>query len=354
MGKDFFRSLRPFQFHISGERLLLPLGTTLGLTSLLLLTRGIVLRTLDRDKHKRSQDLTWYTVIRVPSIYWCFALGLYAGIGVSDIEGKYARELFEAVHVIIILSLTQAAANVSGAVFRQLMQATDQSGPTSGLAIGVVKGVVTSVGLLLVLSVMGISVTPILTALGVGGLAVALALKDTLENLFAGLYLISDRTIRVGNVIRLETGQEGIVEDIGWRTVRIRTFNNNFVILPNSKLAQSIVINFSLPDKHTSVTLPILVGFGADIDKVEHILTDTAKKGMEDIAGLLGNPEPTARFNPGVGEDSLGFQLGFHVRQYQDQWFVLHELRKRIYKRFCEEKIPLPRKWVGWVQQPGD
>ena len=342
MGKDFFKSLKPFQFTVHAERLILPLGTALGLTALLLATRRILFRMLDKDKRKRAQELSLISIIRVPSIYWCVALGLYAGIAVSRYRRQVCQTAIPARACHHHPVADTGAANLSAALFHQLMQATDDAGKTSGLAMGVVKGIVTSIGLLLVLSVMGISITPILTALGVGGLAVALALKDTLENLFAGLYLISDKTIRVGNIIRLETGQEGVVEDIGWRTVRIRTFNNNLVILPNSKLAQSIVINFSLPDKRTSVTLPIAVGFGANLEKVEQILFETAKKGIEDIVGLLGTPEPTVRFSPGVGEDSLGFSLGFHVRDYQEQWFVLHELRKRIYKRFCDEKFLSP------------
>ena len=96
----------------------------------------------------------------------------------------------------------------------------------------------------MMLNAVGVSITPIITALGVGGLAMALALQDTLSNLFAGIHILAEHTIRIGDFIRLETGQEGYVEDISWRTTRIRMLPNNMVIVPNSKLAQSVVVNY--------------------------------------------------------------------------------------------------------------
>ncbi|MFA5824312.1 MAG: mechanosensitive ion channel domain-containing protein, partial [Thermodesulfovibrionales bacterium] len=148
--------------------------------------------------------------------------------------------------------------------------------------------------------------------------------------------------------IKLETGQEGYVEDITWRTTRIKMLPNNMVVIPNNKLAQSIVTNYYLPEKRMSLSIPVSVSYNSDIDKLERILTEEAKKAVGEVSGLLGDPEPAVRFIPGFGESSLDFTLVCHVREFTDQFPVQHEIRKRILKRFREEgiEIPFPHKVV--------
>jgi small-conductance mechanosensitive channel len=195
---------------------------------------------------------------------------------------------------------------------------------------------------LIILSVLGISITPLITALGVGGLAVALALQDTLVNLFAGLHILMEKSIRVGDFIRIETGQEGYVEDITWRTTRIKMQPNNMIVIPNSKLSQSVVTNYSLPEKKMAVSIPVSVSFSVDPENVENVLAEEANKAVGEVEGLLGEPKPVARFIPGFGESSLDITLICHVREFADQANVQHELRKRILKRFRQEGIEIP------------
>jgi len=242
----------------------------------------------------------------------------------------------------VIFSITIASANLAGKVFRNYIQKSSLPIPTTGLAYGILKGTILIIGLLIILSVLGISITPLITALGVGGLAVALALQDTLSNLFAGIHILMEKSVRVGDFIKLETGQEGYVEDITWRTTRVRMLPNNTVIIPNSKLSQSIVINYYLPEKRMSLLIPIGVSYSSDPEKVEKILVEEAKKAVGEIPGLLGDPEPFVRFIPGFGESSLDFTLICQVQEFVDQYLAQHELRKRIFKRFREEGIEIP------------
>jgi len=281
-------------------------------------------------------------VFKTPSIYWCVAIGLYIGIAVSDISEKYVFYLTKIIHIIVIFSITIASANLAGKVFRNYIQKSSLPIPTTGLAYGILKGTILIIGLLIILSVLGISITPLITALGVGGLAVALALQDTLSNLFAGIHILMEKSVRVGDFIKLETGQEGYVEDITWRTTRVRMLPNNTVIIPNSKLSQSIVINYYLPEKRMSLLIPIGVSYSSDPEKVEKILVEEAKKAVGEIPGLLGDPEPFVRFIPGFGESSLDFTLICQVQEFVDQYLAQHELRKRIFKRFREEGIEIP------------
>ena len=195
------------------------------------------------------------------------------------------------------------------------MKKVDLPISVTGLLYAVTKAVVYAVGILMMLNAVGVSITPIITALGVGGLAMALALQDTLSNLFAGIHILAEHTIRVGDFIKLETGQEGFVEDISWRTTRIRMLPNNMVIVPNSKLAQSVVTNYYLPERRAMIQVPISVSYDADADMVERVLLDEAIKAATEVPGLLREPAPAVRFVPGFGASSLDFTLACHVRE---------------------------------------
>jgi len=324
--------------------ILIPLGIALLSIIILLILRNISFRLLHRWAMKTDTEVDNIIIksFKIPSLYWCIAIGLYVGIGISGLPDKYVFYIGKAIHVIVILSIAIASANLSGKVFTHYIQKSNLPIPTTGLAYGILKGTILILGILITLSVIGISITPLITALGVGGIAVALALQDTLANLFAGIHLLIEKSIRVGDFVRLETGQEGYVEDITWRTTRIRMLPNNMVIIPNNKLSQSIVTNYYLPEKRMSLLIPVGVSYSSDPERVERILVEEAKKAVGDIQGLLGDPEPFVRFIPGFGESSLDFTLICQVREFVDQYVAQHELRKRIFRRFKQEGIEIP------------
>jgi small-conductance mechanosensitive channel len=332
------------------DKLLIPSAVALLSASILLIVRAVAFKVLNKwaDSTETKIDDIIIGSLRTPSIYWCVAVGLYIGIAVSELPVKYILYLTKAIHVIIIFSVTIAAANLTGRIFTDYVHKASLPIPTTGLAYGILKGTIIILGLLIILSVLGISITPLITALGVGGLAVALALQDTLANLFAGIHILMERSIRVGDFIRLETGQEGYVEDITWRTTRVRMLPNNMVVIPNSKLSQSIVTNYCLPEKRMALLIPIGVSYSSDPEKVEKILIEEAKKAVGQVPGLLGEPEPFVRFIPGFGDSSLDFTLICQVREFVDQYLAQHELRKRIFRRFNVEgiEIPFPQRTV--------
>ncbi len=327
-------------------------------SSVLIVIRGIAFRFLHRWAERTETQIDDIIIksFKVPSFYWCLAIGLYAAVAFSRLPEKYIFYFSKAIHVIVIFSITIATSNLAGRIFKNYIQKSDLPIPTTGLAYGILKGIIIIIGFLIILSLLGISITPLITALGVGGLAVALALQDTLANLFAGIHILVEKSIRVGDFIRLETGQEGYVVDITWRTTRIRLLPNNMVVIPNSKLAQSIVTNYYLPERRMAVLIPVSVSYSSDPEKVERILLEVAKEAAGEVPGLLSDPEPAVRFIPGFGESSLDFTLVCHVREFTDQYPVQHELRKRILKRFRQEGIEIPfphrtvylRKEKGW------
>ncbi|MBI5417362.1 mechanosensitive ion channel family protein [Candidatus Poribacteria bacterium] len=198
------------------------------------------------------------------------------------------------------------------------------------------------IGGLFIMNSIGISIAPILTALGVGGLAVALALQDTLSNFFAGLYVTISRQIRLGDYIKLESGEEGYITDITWRSTKIRSLANNIIIIPNTKLSQTIVTNYFLPEKKMGISISIGVSYNADIDYVEKVLMEEAAIAQKEVAGMSKDKLPIVRLIPGFGDFSINFTLLCQIDEFENQFSVQHELRKRILKRFNKEKIEIP------------
>jgi len=338
------------------ERIITAVLISLFALAVLLAFRAVLFKSIHRwsERTKTGLDDLIIKTIRIPSILWVAGIALYTGLYVSEISSKYSFYFNRAIYVLIILSITVTCANLVSRLFTDYIQRTSVSIPSTGLLSTLLKGAIYIIGLIVILNIFDISIAPLITALGIGGLAVALALKDTLENLFAGIHIMAEKSIRIGDFVRLETGQEGYVEDISWRTTRIRMLSNNMIVIPNSKLAQSIVVNYFLPEKRILLQIPINVSYSSDPEKVEKILIEETKKAAEEVPGLLSEPEPFVRFIPGFGESSLDFTVVCHVREFVEQYLIQHELRKRIFKRFKEEgiEIPFPQR-VVWLKNNG-
>lgn len=277
-----------------------------------------------------------------PSRIWSFILAIHFAIQSSDLPHRFTDRAPEVLQVLFIVSLTLMFMRISAETVRGWGEQIPGAVPVTTLSQNLAQLVVLILGILVGLRVIGIEITPILTALGVGGLAVALALQDTLSNLFAGFYISVARQIRPGDYIKLNTGEEGYVSDISWRATTMRGLSNNMVIVPNAKLAQSNVTNYYLPEKRMSTSVQVGVAYDSDIEKVERLLLEIGKQAAHEVPGMVAEPAPAVTFDPGFGDSSLGFTLGFQVAEFSNQYGVRHELRKRILKRFREEGIDMP------------
>lgn len=199
-----------------------------------------------------------------------------------------------------------------------------------------------SLGLLLVAQSQGLDVTPLLTTLGLAGLAIALAFQDTLSNLFAGVYIQSDRPLEIGHYVRLEEHNlEGYVVEVGWRTSKIRTLANNLVVIPNARLANSIVTDYNLPEPRMSLLVPVVAARGTAPGQLVRVLEDEAKLASAQIDGMLAEPAPFVRVIPGFTERGVEVTLIAQVRSFVDQYLVQDHLRRRIEARLKAEGIEL-------------
>lgn len=216
----------------------------------------------------------------------------------------------------------------------------DKSVPSS-IVLNSTRITIIAVGVLIALQSIGISITPLLTALGVGGLAVALALQPTLSNFFSGLHILATKKVRVGDFIRLDTGIEGYVVDISWRSTLIRQLANNLVIIPNAKLAEAIVINTHLPDSEIPVLIDVGVAYDSDLELVEKVTIETAKEILNTVEGGVKSFEPVVRFHT-FGESSIVFTAVLRVKEHSQQFAVRHAFIKLLHRRFREAGIEIP------------
>jgi small-conductance mechanosensitive channel len=306
-----------------------------------LILRGLrawVTRTRSRPGHVLCAALSG------PMTIWAVILAVHLAIQSAPlplvVTDRYAPRILIALW---IASFTLMAMRMAGNLVRAYGSQIPGALPVTTLTTTLAELTALVLGVLLLLSAENVQVTPILTALGVGGLAVALALQDTLSNLFAGFYIAVAGQMRLGDYIKLASGEEGYVSDIGWRSTAIRSLANNLVVVPNSKLSQTIVTNYHLPARRMSSSVQVNVPYDADPDAVERLLVEIAIAGAADIPGLLAEPAPTAALDPGFGEFALGFTLNFQVAEFSQQYGVRHQLRKRILRRLREEGIAVPR-----------
>lgn len=324
--------------------LLVPLAVLLVVILAGWTTRRLLFSLLEKwaNSSKARFDDVLVQALRGPFMLWVLILGLHLAVQTSELPPRITALTAKVLLVLWIVSLTVVAAKLAGSLVKLYGSGLTSALPVTTLTQSLASLAVATIGILILLDTLHISVTPILTALGVGGLAVALALQDTLSNLFAGFYVSVAGQVRVGDYIKLETGEEGYVMDISWRSTTIRALPNNLIVVPNAKLAQAIVTNYHLPEKRMSLLLPVSVSYDSDPEVVERILIEEALSGAGEIPGLLAEPAPFVRFIPGFGSSSLDFTLICQVAEFVDQYLVQHELRKRLFKRFRREGIEIP------------
>ncbi|MBU0760716.1 MAG: mechanosensitive ion channel domain-containing protein [Nanoarchaeota archaeon] len=207
----------------------------------------------------------------------------------------------------------------------------------TSLVHGTLKIILIILVLLYVLDIWGVQIVPVLGALGVAGLAVALALQPVLANIFSGISIIMDKSVKVGDWIIMEDGTWGIIQKIGIRGTRVRTFDNDVVIIPNTKLADTPIRNVSLPETMVRKTIPFGVAYGSDIEKVKKIvLAELAK-----VKHALKDPAPSIYFLE-MGSSSLNFKAFFHIDSYENGYGSVDEANTRIYNALNKAGITIP------------
>jgi small-conductance mechanosensitive channel len=304
----------------------------------------LVLRRLRRAAEHTSTrwDDAIVDSLRGAPILWCTAAGIWLAFLSFDLSDTVYRLLGKVLTVIIIFSITLVLARIAARLVAAYAEKSTRGLPASSLIQTLVKALVLVLGGVIILQALDVPIAPVITSLGIGGIAVALALQPTLSNVFAGFQIIAAGQVKTGDYVQLETGAEGYVVDIKWRNTTIQSlYDDSEIVVPNSKMADSIVTDFSLPRRAIWMRVAVGVSYASDLERVEEVALEVAKEVAGEYAGSGTLAEPVLRFQE-FGESSVDFSIRLQVANFQRQYQVRHEFIKHLHKRFREEEITIP------------
>lgn len=266
-------------------------------------------------------------------------LGVALGLPLCPLSAPLRQTAGRALLALALALATLAAMRVAGGLValhtrRDLPRATT-------IFSTLVRLLVLALGGLVILQTLGIAVSPLLATFGIGGLAVALALQDTLANLFAGVHVLMAKQVKPGDYVRLDSGEEGYVVDVSWRNTTVRMLPNNLVIIPNAKLASAVITNYNLPEPELAVLVQVGVSYASDLEHVERVTVEVAREVMREVPGGVPEFEPFIRYHT-FGDFSINFTVILRAKTFVDQYLVRHEFVKRLHRRYAQEGIEIP------------
>lgn len=300
-------------------------------------------RKLTHWAQKTTSDLDDIIIngLRSPSKLLLFGFSLGITLQVAPIIATLQSPLLIVSKLSIIVSLIWATERVVSAIIISKLLSAALSESSQSLFKTLSKALVYSIGGLIILDSLGISITPLLASLGVGSVAIALAAQETLSNLFSGFYILLDKPFKVGDVIKVDEGVEGFVAKIGWRSTHIRLYANNIVVIPNSKIASSMITNFDLPESDVSVIIPLGVSYDSDLHHVEQVVLEVAFLIQNTLPFASKTQAPTMAYTS-FGDSSINFNVVLKVKRITDGALMKHEFIKALQVRFQQERISIP------------
>lgn len=262
-------------------------------------------------------------------------------VGVLPLEAGWQQGALLGLRIAIALGIFIFLDRLLSGLVNVYGDRVDVVAHSRGIIKGVLHGVLIVFFVMVLFDLIGISVTPLLASLGVGSLAVALAFQDTLSNFFAGVYTMIDKPVRVGDFVKLESGEEGFVTEIGWRSTRVRLLPNNTVIIPNNKLTGSVLTNYYLPEPEMSVLVQVGVHYDSDLSHVERVTCEVGRHVLRTVEGAVAEFEPFIRYHT-FDSSSINFTVILRVKTFVDQYLLRHEFIKALHERYRQEGIVIP------------
>jgi small-conductance mechanosensitive channel len=273
--------------------------------------------------------------------FWTSIIGLYIALDMWGIAVTQTTFMGKLLLTALVLTVTVAAANIFSTALGLLAEREEGALAVSSLTKNITRIIIFVIGALIILRSLGISITPILGTLGVGGIAVALALQETLSNIFSGIYVTVAKNVRIGDFIKLESGEEGYVVDIGWRATKVRMLPNNIVIIPNSKLGQSVLTNYYMPETEMAVLVQVGVHYKSDLKHVEKVTIEVGEEILKEVQGGIADFKPFIRYHT-FDDFSINFSVILRCKEFVDNYLIKHEFIKRLHERYNKEGIVIP------------
>jgi small-conductance mechanosensitive channel len=334
------------------DSLLLEIGWAAAVLAMSIVFAWIIIRIVRFIQHKlekrqKKSALAPQLVqsIARPLLVYVILDGLLLALRTLSFMQQWTNVLRDISIVVLIALVTYALANILGSLltwYMRSLRARRKARFDEGL-IRFLKRIliiiVFAIGILIILDFLTIQIAPIIAGLGLGGLAIALALQPTLANFFASTQIISDQVVRVGDYIELENASiRGYVTDVGWRSTRIRTPFNNMIIIPNSRLAESIITNYYGPTMEMGVQIDCGVSYNADLPKVEKLSLEVANEVIQELDEADKTFEPWFAYEE-FGDSNINFWIWVRAKDRIASFRVKSEIIKRLKARLDKEGI---------------
>jgi small-conductance mechanosensitive channel len=285
-------------------------------------------------------------------IVWCTLTAAYLAVLQANVDATTTESLFRLLQIPLIISLSLFAMRLGAGFIEVYNETRGRTSTSASLMRSLASSIIFLMGFLILLQALGISITPIITAFGIGGLAASLALQDTLSNAFSGLYIIFSKQTKPGDYVRLKVDErdqvEGYITDITWRSTKIRMMSGrmtvdtkpSYVIVPNSRMASDIVVLHNRLKRESELLLDVGVSYGNDLERVEQVTVQEAMSAVFDVVGREPDSLPLVRyrsFSPGA----INLTIVVYGGETFDHHQVRHNLIKRLYQRYEREGIVL-------------
>ena len=346
----------PFADYLQSRWLLGPITFVIWVL-LFLLVKRYALRWLQRvaTRTEWAWDDVMVKALSGPLLMLIVASGLLVFERILPLSPEWDRAFDIVMAAAMVLSLILFVDVAVRGVLDRVAEKNPVLQGAHGLVQGLLRGIIIALGLLIFLDSIGISITPILASLGIGSLAVALALKDSLANLFAGIQLIMDKTVEPGHVIRLESGVEGSVSKMSWRTTQLLTRENATVVIPNAKLTEGLITNYNLPEPEMDVRVELGIHYDSDLEKVERVVVDVAREIQTSHPDAAQGYEPRMRFSS-FGDSGIQLVVIGRAKNHEGGQRMRHQLIKTLRSRLEREAIhiPFPTRTLDIPEPPRD
>ena len=315
---------------------------TLIITVIILFISLIILRRIIHTIGGKKKTFTKQLFRKIaPSVFFIiFLCGLYISLQSLSMFSSYHQVLNDVFFVIITLLFAFLVARITNIFLGTLLKIRKGLKRTPHLISNFFSIIIYIIALVIILGYFRLDITPLIAGVGVGALAIGLALQSTLANFFAGLHILSDQPIRVGDFIELDENTQGFVEDIGWRSTRIKTMTDNLIIIPNEKLANTTILNYSMPKQDMYFYIPCGVAYESDLQKVEQITLEVAKDVHQTVPGAVKDADPIFRYSK-FDDSNIDFIAIIRVEEPMKRYPVRNEFIKRLKKRFDQEGIEI-------------
>lgn len=328
------------------DSILLEIGWAAAIVVMAIALAWLIVRLMRGIQHRLERSPSKSTLVSQgiqsfvrPLLVYIILDGFLLALSTLSFMQQWAVVLQQVGIVVLISVITYALANIGAALlawYMRVLSAQRKARFDEGLIrfiSRILKIIIFLLGILILLDFLNIAISPIIAGLGIGGLAVALALQPTLGNFFASSQIISDRVVRVGDYIELENPAiRGYVTDVGWRSTRIRTPFNNMVIIPNSRLSESIITNYYGPTMEMGVVINCGVSYNANLLQVEKISLEVAREVVGELEEADKTFEPSFAYDE-FGDSNINFWIWVRAKDRLSSFKLKSEIIKRLKSR---------------------